>query len=65
MDLGGSQALVLSACVQMPSLPVIEEAEQRFGLPVISAATASAFELLNLLDIEPKIRDAGSLLRGF
>jgi maleate isomerase len=65
MDLRGSQALVLSACVQMPSLPVIEEAEQRFGLPVISAATASAFELLNLLDIEPKIRDAGSLLRSF
>ncbi len=64
MDLAGSQALVLSACVQMPSLGVIEEAEQRFGLPVISAATASAFELLHLLDIEPDIREAGSLLRS-
>jgi maleate isomerase len=63
LDLRRSQALVLSACVQMPSLAVIEEAEQRFGLPVLSAATASVFELLNRLDIEPDIRDAGSLLR--
>jgi maleate isomerase len=63
MDLSGSDALVLSACVQMPSLAVVEEAEQRFGLPVISAATATAFELLNRLDIEPQITHAGSLLR--
>lgn len=63
MDFSGSDALVLSACVQMPSLPVIEEAEQRFGLPVISATTASAYELLQRLDIEPDIVDAGSLLR--
>lgn len=63
MDFSGSDALVLSACVQMPSLPVIEEAEQRFGLPVISAATASVHALLRRLDIEPDIADAGSLLR--
>jgi len=64
MDFSGSQALVLSACVQMPSLAVIDEAEQRFGLPVISAATASAFELLGRLDIEPQIANAGTLLRS-
>lgn len=63
MDFSGSDALVISACGQMPSLPVIEEAEQRFGLPVISAATASAYELLQRLDIEPDIVAAGSLLR--
>jgi len=62
-DLSGVDALVLSACVQMPSLGAIEEAEQRFGLPVLSAATASAFELLSRLDIEPDIANAGSLLR--
>jgi len=64
MDFSGCDALVLSACVQMPSLDVIEEAEQRFGLPVISAATASAFELLGRLDIEPQISNAGALLRS-
>jgi maleate isomerase len=64
LDFSGSDALVLSACVQMPSLAVIEEAEQRFGLPVLSAATASAFDLLMRLGIEPQIAHAGMLLRG-
>ena len=36
-------AVVLSACVQMPSLEVIEAVERRLGLPVISAATATTF----------------------
>jgi len=63
LDYSGSDALVLSACVQMPSLDVIEEAEQKLGLPVLSAATASTYELLNRLDIEADIADAGSLLR--
>ena len=63
MDYSGCDALVISACVQMPSLDIIEEAEQRLGLPVISAATASAFELLRQLGIEPDIQNAGGLLR--
>lgn len=62
-DLAGADALVLSACVQMPSLAVIEEAEQRFGLPVLSAATATVFDLLGRLGIAPDIAGAGSLLR--
>ena len=63
LDLRSSQALVLSACVQMPSLAVIDDAEQRLGLPVLSAATASVFELLTRLNLVPNIHDAGSLLR--
>lgn len=62
MDLSGSDALVLSACVQMPSLTVLAEAEQRFGLPVISAATASVYTLLTSLGMEPAIPNAGCLL---
>lgn len=64
LDFSGSDALVLSACVQMPSLEVVEEAEQRFGLPVVTAATATVFGLLQALDIPPQIRQAGMLLRG-
>lgn len=64
MDFSGSDALVLSACSQMPSLDVIEEAEQRFGLPVLSAATASTFVLLCRLGLAPQISHAGLLLRG-
>lgn len=64
LDLAGADALVLSACVQMPSLPLIPRAEAEFGLPVISAATAGAFCLLRSLGLPPELPDAGSLLRA-
>lgn len=65
MDLSASDALIISACVQMPSLAIIAEAEARFGLPVISAATASAYTLLTNLGIRPAISEAGRLLENF
>ena len=64
MDLTGVEALILSACVQMPSLPVIDEVEQMLGLPVISAATATAFALLHSLGMEPAVFGAGQLLHS-
>ena len=62
MDLSNSDALVLSACVQMPSLAVIEEVENMLGIPVISAATTGAFSVLQSLNLTPAIHQAGSLL---
>ncbi len=64
LDLANSDALVLSACVQMPSLEVLDAAEQRLGLPVLSAATASVWALLHKLRVEPRVRGAGWLLRS-
>jgi maleate isomerase len=64
LDLSGADALVISACVQMPSLPLIPRAEAEFGLPVLSAATAGAFCLLRSLGLAPELPDAGSLLRA-
>ncbi|WP_033330551.1 maleate cis-trans isomerase family protein [Actinomadura welshii] len=64
LDLTDVDALVLSACVQMPSLALIEEAEQTFGLPVLSAATAGAFTILQALDLPTELPAAGSLLAG-
>lgn len=64
LDLGDVDALVLSACVQMPSLSLIAEAENEFGIPVLSAATAGAFSILRALDIPANITDAGSLLES-
>jgi maleate isomerase len=57
-------AVVLSACVQMPSLSVIEAAEQRLGLPVITAATATLFQLLRHLRLETNVPSTGWLLSG-
>ncbi len=56
--------VVLSACVQMPSLSVIEQAEARLGLPVISSATATAFQSLRRLGLPARVPGAGRLLSG-
>jgi maleate isomerase len=64
LDVSRADAVVLSACVQMPSLPAIQVVEDRLGLPVLSAATATAHQLLERLGLEPRIDGAGSLLRS-
>jgi maleate isomerase len=64
LDLNRAEALVISACVQMPSLELIEPAEREFGLPVLSAATAGAFTLLRRLGLPTALPGAGRLLRG-
>jgi maleate isomerase len=55
-------ALVLSACVQMPSLPIVQQVEDTLGVPVVTAATATARELLLALGLDPVIPGAGSAL---
>jgi maleate isomerase len=62
LDLTGADALVISACVQMPSLDLIEPAEAEFGLPVLSAATAGAWALLRALELPAVVPGAGALL---
>ena len=62
LDLAGTDALVVSACVQMPSLPLVQQAEDEFGLPVLSAATAGAFTLLDQLGLPVDLPGAGRLL---
>ncbi|OZD69990.1 maleate cis-trans isomerase [Rhodococcus sp. 05-340-1] len=64
LDLTGADALVISACVQMPSLPLVQAAEDEFGISVLSAATAGAYSLLRALDLPVDLPDAGSLLRA-
>jgi maleate isomerase len=60
----GAEAIVLSACVQMPSLPAVQRVEDELGLPVITAATATTYEVLKALGHEPAISGAGRLLTG-
>lgn len=59
-----ADALVLSACVQMPSLAAIQPVENEAGLPVVSAATATVFTILTELGLDPRVPDAGHLLSG-
>ena len=60
----GVDAIVLSACVQMPSLQSIQIVEDTIGVPVVSAATCTAFRMLEELNIEPFVPKAGKLLSG-
>lgn len=64
LDLTGVDALVVSACVQMPSLDLVQAAEDEFGIPVLSASTAGAHALLRKLGLTVDIPGAGSLLRA-
>jgi maleate isomerase len=52
LDLAAADALVLSACVQMPSLAVLDEVSRQTPVPVLTAATATAGEVLDLLGHE-------------
>lgn len=60
----GVDALVLSACVQMPSLAAIQPVQDQFGVPVLSASVATVWKTLNVLGMEPVVPDAGWLLDG-
>lgn len=64
LDLTGVDVLVLSACVQMPSLPSIQQVEDRVGIPVISAAVCTTFSMLKALNLEARVPGAGALLSG-
>lgn len=63
LELSRADALVISACVQMPSLPLVDLAEREFGLPVLSAATAGAYSILKAAGLPLDLPGAGSLLR--
>lgn len=64
MNYAEADAIVLSACVQMPSLPVIAKVEAMTGKPVITAAVATTYAMLKSLGLEAVVPGAGALLSG-
>ena len=64
VKLGNADALIVSACVQMPSLAAIPEVQARLDIPVLSTAVATTFEILRALNLPTKVPDAGALLSG-
>lgn len=64
LDLSDAEGLVLSACVQMRSLPAVPVAEQALRLPVLSASIATTFAILDRLGLDPVVPGAGALLSG-
>ncbi|MEV0678808.1 Asp/Glu racemase [Actinosynnema sp. NPDC050436] len=64
LDHRDADAIVLSACVQMPSLETVEVVERELGKPVLSASIATAHQLMRALDLPAHAPGAGTLLAG-
>lgn len=64
LDVSQADAVVLSACVQMPSLPAVQKVEDMLGLPVLSASTATVYQILKSLNLKPMVPNVGKLLSG-
>ncbi|GAB1584609.1 Asp/Glu racemase [Phyllobacterium phragmitis] len=64
MDMSDVDAVVLSACVQMPSLPAVPMAEAVTGKPVLTAAIATTWQMLNALGLDTRVPGGGTLLSG-
>ena len=64
LDHADADAVVLSSCVQMPSLSAVQAAEDRLGKPVLSASVATTYDILTSLGRSPRIEGAGTLLSG-
>ncbi len=64
LNLEGVDVLVLSACVQMPSLPSIQKVEDIVGIPVVSAAVCTTYKMLKELGLKAQVPNAGRLLSG-
>lgn len=64
LKIANADAVVLSACVQMPSLEAVPIVEKNIGLPVVSSSICSAFRMLEELGLETIVENAGALLSG-
>lgn len=62
IDTSNADALVISACVQMPSLRALDAVQRTLDIPVISAASATTWKVLNALGLDPVVPNAGALL---
>jgi len=64
LNLTNVDVLVLSACVQMPSLAAVSIIEKECGIPVTTAAICTTYEMLKALNLDTQIPIGGKLLSG-
>jgi maleate isomerase len=62
LNIANADAVVLSACVQMQSLPALDAAERMLGMPVTSTAACTVRNMLDLLGLAPSVPAAGAVL---
>lgn len=64
LNLANVDAIVASACVQMPSLASIPMIEAASGLPVLSSSVCTTWQMLQKLGLDAVVPGAGALLSG-
>jgi maleate isomerase len=64
LDRPDADVVVLSACVQMPSLDVVQEVEDELGKPVVSTAICTAHRMMRAIGLSAEASGAGTLLGG-
>lgn len=64
LNTNGIDAIVASACVQMPSLAAIDIIEQESGIKTTSAAVCTTYEMMKKLHIKPVAPIGGNLLKS-
>ena len=61
LALANVDALVASACVQMPSLPAVASIQAKTGVPTLSAAVATAYSMMKELGLDTRVPGYGEL----
>jgi maleate isomerase len=64
LDHSEADAVVLSACVQMPSLEAVQDVQDAIGKPVLTAAIATTYQMLKTLGLRTYVPNSGELLSG-
>jgi maleate isomerase len=64
LNVANCDAIVASACVQMPSLASISAIEAASGLPVLSSSVGTTYQMLSRLGLRTVVPGAGALLSG-
>ena len=64
LSVANVDVVVLSACVQMPSLHALQQVQNSLDVPVLFTAAATVFRILQTLDINATVPNAGDLLSG-
>lgn len=64
LEFADVDAIILSACVQMPSLAAVSTVEAQTGKPVLPAAIATTWAMLRALDLPTRVPGGGTLLSG-
>ena len=64
LNTANCDAVVISACVQMPSLASVQPVQDRLGLPVVSSSVCTTWRMLKALGLQTSVPNAGALLSG-